>query len=155
MLSELFDLAPLSIEFVNTHAQNYYRLVSWPPLRFFCSHLERELKRNCPPLPQTMQVAAVPLGLLSTQVLLISLSTSSAKLPFFQKAAAVVVKKGRMHQTNWIFEQMPLPNFRVKVVCQTWGVFSRAYGFIAILFTCIRLIIALFPGLPHLHFLPV
>ena len=38
-----------------------------------------------------MQVASVPLGLVSTQALLISRSTRSAKLPFFQKAAAVVV----------------------------------------------------------------
>ena len=38
-----------------------------------------------------MQVASVPLGLVSTQALLISRSTHSAKLPFFQKAAAVVM----------------------------------------------------------------
>ena len=44
-----------------------------------------------PPLPQTMQVALVPFGLVSTQAPLISRNTCSAKLPFFQKAAAVVV----------------------------------------------------------------
>ena len=44
-----------------------------------------------PLLPQTMQVASVPLGLVATQAQLISRSTRSAKLPFFQKAAAVVV----------------------------------------------------------------
>ena len=38
-----------------------------------------------------MQVALVPLGLVSTQALLISRSTRSAKLFFFQKAAAVVM----------------------------------------------------------------
>ena len=38
-----------------------------------------------------MQVASVPLGLVATQVQLISRSTRSVKLPFFQKAAAVVV----------------------------------------------------------------
>ena len=38
-----------------------------------------------------MQVASVLLGLVSTQAPLISRSTRSAKLPFFQKAAAVVV----------------------------------------------------------------
>ena len=43
------------------------------------------------PVTQTMQVALVPLGLVSAQVPLISCSTRSAKLPFFQKAAAVGV----------------------------------------------------------------
>ena len=38
-----------------------------------------------------MQVASVPLGLVATQAQLISRSTRSAKLPFFQKAAAIVV----------------------------------------------------------------
>ena len=38
-----------------------------------------------------MQVASVPLGLVSMQALLISRSTCSVKLPFFQKAASVVV----------------------------------------------------------------
>ena len=43
------------------------------------------------PVTQTMQVASVLFGLVSTQALLISCSTHSVKLPFFQKAAAVVV----------------------------------------------------------------
>ena len=47
--------------------------------------------RGRSPLSQTMEVASVPLGLVSTQAPLISRSTRSAKLPFFQKAAAVVV----------------------------------------------------------------
>ena len=38
-----------------------------------------------------MQVALVPLGLVSTQVPQISCTTRSTKLPFFQKATAVVV----------------------------------------------------------------
>ena len=46
---------------------------------------------SCSLLPQTMQVALVPLGLVSTQMPLISYSTHSAKLPLFQKAAAVIV----------------------------------------------------------------
>ena len=44
-----------------------------------------------PLLPQTMQVASVPLGLVATQAQLISRSTRSEKLPFVQKAAVVVV----------------------------------------------------------------
>ena len=43
-----------------------------------------------PLLSLTMQVASMPLGLVSTQVPLISCSTRSSKLPFIQKAAAVV-----------------------------------------------------------------
>ena len=46
---------------------------------------------SCPPLPQTMQVASVPLDLVSIQVPLISHGTCSAKLSFFQKAVAVVM----------------------------------------------------------------
>ena len=42
-------------------------------------------------MPQTMQVASVPVGLVTTQAPLISCSTHSAKLPFSQKAATVVV----------------------------------------------------------------
>ena len=42
-------------------------------------------------LTQTMQVASVPLGLESMQAPLISRSTRSAKLPYFQTAAAVIV----------------------------------------------------------------
>ena len=49
------------------------------------------LTQSHPPLPQTMEVASVSLGLVSTQTPLISCSTCLAKLPLFQKAAAVVV----------------------------------------------------------------
>ena len=54
--------------------------------------------RSRPPLPQMMQVALVPVGLVSTQTPLISCSTRSVKVPFFQKATAVVVivKFGRI-----------------------------------------------------------
>ena len=38
-----------------------------------------------------MQVAFIPLGLVYTQVLLISHGTHSVKLPFFQKGAIVVM----------------------------------------------------------------
>ena len=44
---------------------------------------------SCPPLPQTMQVALVPLSLVSMQALLISRSTMLAKLLFSQKATPV------------------------------------------------------------------
>ena len=33
-----------------------------------------------------------------------------------------------MHQTNWVFDQMSLPCFYLKVVCKKEGVFSEAYG---------------------------
>ena len=59
---------------------------------------------------ETMQVPLVPLSLVSMQALLISCSTHSAKLSFFQKAVEVVVivefktmrngGRGRMHETN-------------------------------------------------------
>ena len=51
--------------------------------------MERELTRSRPPSTETIQVASVPFGLVPTQAPLIS--RSKAKLPFFQKAAAVVV----------------------------------------------------------------
>ena len=88
-----------------------------------------------------MQVASVPLDLVLMQVPLISNSTRSAKLPFFQKAEAVVVivefariqdyengVRGRMHETNRIFEQTSPPHFCLKVVCKKEGVFSGAYS---------------------------
>ena len=90
--------------------------------------------RSHPLLPQMMQVASVPLGLVSTQALLISHSTRSAKLLFFQKAVAIVVivefalfkttrngERGRMYETNGIFEQTPLPHFCLKVVWKKEG----------------------------------
>ena len=60
-------------------------------LRFLLLALGSELTWSRPPLPQTMLVASVPLGLVSMQAPLISRSTRSAKLPFFQKAVAVVM----------------------------------------------------------------
>ena len=60
-------------------------------LRFLLLALECELTWSLPPLLLTMQVALVPLGLVLTQAPLISRSTHSVKLPFFQKVAAVVV----------------------------------------------------------------
>ena len=87
---------------------------------------------------------SVSLGLVSTQAPLISRSTRSAKLPFFQKAAAVVMivefaraysrlrgtEGGRMHEMNWIFEQTSPPHFCLKIVCIKGGggIFSGAYG---------------------------
>ena len=47
--------------------------------------------RSRPLLPQIMEVASVPFCLVSMQAPLISRNTCSAKLPFFQKAVAVVV----------------------------------------------------------------
>ena len=54
-------------------------------------HWEHELTRSNPPLSLMIQVASMPFGLVSTQALLISLSTRPAKPPFFQKATSVVV----------------------------------------------------------------
>ena len=60
----------------------------------------------------------MPLGLVSTQVPLISHSTRSAKLLFFQKVIAIVVvidsritSQGTVVETNWIIEQTPSPTF--------------------------------------------
>ena len=79
----------------------------------------------------------MPLGLVCTQVTLLSCSTHSSKLLFFQKAAAVIVivdltrikngkerREGRMHETNSIFQQTPSPHFCLKVECKNyyfWG----------------------------------
>jgi len=81
---------------------------------FCCSHWEN-VGFGLSPLRLTMQVASVPLGLVSTQASLTSRSIHLAKLPFFQKPVAVVVivdlaclkiarngGRGRMHKTNWI-----------------------------------------------------
>ena len=74
------------------YAQHYCRHVSWPLLRFSLLALGmHDLMQSHPQLPQTMQVASVPLGLVSTQAPLISRSTRSVKLLFFQKATTVVV----------------------------------------------------------------
>ena len=93
-----------------------------------------------PVATENMQVASMPLGLVWTQVPLISCSTRSSKLPFFKKATTVVLivnlvcikdckewREGCMHET-WIFEQMPPPHFCLKVVCKKEGIFLGAYG---------------------------
>ena len=46
---------------------------------------------SSPVVALTMEVALMPLGIVWTQVPLISCSTCSVKLPFFQKAAAFIV----------------------------------------------------------------
>ena len=57
-----------------------------------CSHGNASFNTHSrPPLPQTMQVALAPLGLVSMQALLISRSTTLVKLPFPQKATPVFV----------------------------------------------------------------
>ena len=89
-----------------------------------------------------MQVASVPLGLVSTQAPLISRSTRPAKLPFFQKTAAVVVivdfarvckttgngGRGRMHETNCIRANAPSPLLSKSSVQKGGGVLSGDYG---------------------------
>ena len=57
-----------------------------------CSHWKCKLMPGLPLLPLMMQVASMPLGLVSTQGPLISSSTRSLKLPFIQKVAAVIVR---------------------------------------------------------------
>ena len=66
-----------------------------------------------------MQVASVSLGLVSMQALLISHSTRSVKLPFFQKAVAVVV----IVDFVCIQANAPCP-----LLCKKGGIFSEAYG---------------------------
>ena len=79
---------------------------------FCCLHWEN-VDFGMSPLRLTMQVASVPLGLVSTQASLTSCSIHLAKLPFFQKPVAIVVivnlahlkiarngGRGRMHETN-------------------------------------------------------
>ena len=76
----IFGLALSSIVFVNTQMQKYYSLVCWPSPTFLVLALETRTYAGS--LPRTMQVASMPLGLVSTQVPLISCSTRSSKLPF-------------------------------------------------------------------------
>jgi len=69
-------------------------------------------------LKLTLQVTSMPFDLVSTCVSLISCSTPSVKLLFFQKAMAVIViadvtlqETGEcMLKTNSIFKQMPSPH---------------------------------------------
>ena len=115
------------------YAQNYCRLVSCPPLRFLLLTLGMcELAWSRPLLPQTMQVASVPLGLVSTQAPLIShgarsvLSESRGSRHDCRICMRVLKTtrnrgRGRMHETNWIFEQTPPPHFCLKVVCKKGG----------------------------------
>ena len=61
------------------------------------------------------EVTSMPLGIVWTQVLLISCSTCSMKLPFFQKAMtwlsiSHVGAEGGVY-VNWISEQMPPAHF--------------------------------------------
>ena len=109
---------------------------------FCCSHWEN-VGFGMSPLRLTMQVASVPLGLVSTQVSLTSRSIHLAKLPFFQKPVAVVVivdlvrlkivewRKGTYarDKLNYVSTR-PLLTFALKVVCKRGGeVFSGAYLF--------------------------
>ena len=102
----------LTVEYTKDYsAYKFYRsLVHWPPQSFLLLTLGKCLS----PLRVTMQVASVPLGLVSTQASLTSRSICLAKLPFFQKLVAVVVivdlaclkiarngGRGHMHETNW------------------------------------------------------
>ena len=95
------------------------------------------------PLPQMMQAALVPLGLVSTQVPVISRSTRSVKLGFFQKAAAVVMivkfacAYSRLRGTEGgayaqdklnIQANAPTPILSKRSVQKGGGVFSGAYG---------------------------
>ena len=78
-----------------------------------------------------MQVALMPLDLVSIQALLLSHSTHSVKLPFFQKATAVITlikleytitrKQGRMLKNKRVFQQTLPPHFCLKVVCKYGG----------------------------------
>ena len=88
--------------------------------------------------PQTMQIASMLLGLVSTQAPLISLSTRSEKLPFFQKAMVVVMiinlvrikdceelRAGAyMYARDKLNIRANAPSFCLKVVCKRGGIFS-------------------------------
>ena len=89
-----------------------------------------------------MQVASVPLGLVSTQAQLISRSTRPAKLPFFQKAASVVVivefariqdyeerREGAYTRDELNIRANAPSHFCLKVACKKGGGAAGAYGF--------------------------
>ena len=76
--------------FVNTHTQKYYRLVHWPLPRFLLLTLETRTYVGLSPVTTDDASCFNALGLVSTQAPLISCSTRSSKLPFIQKAVAVV-----------------------------------------------------------------
>ena len=73
-----------------------------------------------------MQVASMPLGLVSTQASLISCSTRSSKLPFIQKAAAIVtIVWGTVGGAyGWdkinIWTNTPSPTFGSKFCAKSW-----------------------------------
>ena len=135
-----FGLAPWSIEFVNTYTQNYCHLVSWPPLWFMLLALGTRAYRGgeSPPIIQTMQVASVPLDLVST------LSAADFPLYMFSEAAVLSERrgsrrdcriqdyekggKGCMHETNWIFQQTLPPQFCLRGVCKKRGHILGSYG---------------------------
>ena len=75
--------------FVNIYVQNYYSLVCWPLPRFLLLALRMWAYMGSSLLTLTIQVVLMPLGLVSTQAPLISHSTRSANLLFFQKALVV------------------------------------------------------------------
>ena len=89
------------------------------------------------PVATMMQVALMPLGLVSTKMSLISCSTHSEKLPFFQKAPTVdsrvlkiVRNKGGGVCTRQIeyLSKCPFPTFASKSCAKREAVFLGIYG---------------------------
>ena len=80
-----------------------------------------------------MQIASMPLGLVSTQALLIFYGARSVKLPFFQKVAAVTVIAGTTGEVGGICLDLPALYFcfKVLVVCKKRGVYLGTYGTIS------------------------
>ena len=112
--------------FVNTHTK-YYRLVCWPLLRFLLLALETQTyTQGRLLLPLTIQVASMLFGLISTQAPLITCSTHSSKLPFIQKAAAIVVIVWGMTWGAYTWDEINIqanvPSaLCLKVVCKKGG----------------------------------
>lgn len=130
--------------FTNMYTQNYYSFIRWPSPRNYVAYTGNKLTWGHPLSPMTMQVASMPVGLVSTQVPLITHNTRSAKLPFFQAAAVVVIvdfacikdcDKRREGVNAWdklnIQVQMPPPNFCLKLVRKKrrgrGGIFGTLY----------------------------
>ena len=89
------------------------------------------------PVSTMMQVASMPLGLVSTKTSLISRSTHSEKLPFFQKAPTVdscvlkiVRNEGGGVCTRQIeyLSKCSFPTFASKSCAKREAVFSGIYG---------------------------
>ena len=81
--------------------------------------------------PLTMQVAWCLIGLVSIQASLISCSTCSAKLPFFQKAVEVLVTfwgSGIWMKGIKYLSKHPLPQSSVQKGGGGGGIFSGTYG---------------------------